>query len=159
MALFRDGQVDEAMICWQKAIDIKSDYFEAHNNLGSALLQMGRVNEAVVHFQKALDINPRHRSAQTNLAWVLATASDASIRNGVRAVELAEQANRLSAGQDAMCLRTLAAAYAEVERFSEAIEAAERALDLANAERNAPLAAALREQLWLYRAGLPYHTD
>ena len=159
MAFFRDGQVDEAITCWQKAIAIKSDYIEAHNNLGSALLQMGRVNEAAVHFQNALDINPRHRSAQTNLAWVLATASDASIRNGTRAVELAEQANRVSADRDAMSLRTLAAAYAEVERFPEAIEAAERALDLANAERNALLAAALHEQLWLYRAGLPYHTD
>ena len=58
--------------------------------------------------------------ARNNLAWLLATSSDASIRDGNRAIELAKQAVQLSGGKDADYLRTLAAAYAETGRFAEA---------------------------------------
>ena len=37
---------------------------------------------------------------RNNLAWLLATSSDASIRDGPRAVQLAKQAVRLSRGKD-----------------------------------------------------------
>ena len=41
------------------------------------------------------------------------TTSDASLRNGAKAVALAKQGNQLSGGGNPMILRTLAAAYAE----------------------------------------------
>ena len=55
-----------------------------------------------------------------------------------------------------MILRTLAAAYAEGGRFAEAVTAAQRALQLADAQSNAALADTLRSQIKLYQAGSPF---
>ena len=95
--------------------------------------------------------------AQNNLARVLATSSQASLRNGNKAVILARQANQLTGGENPIILSTLAAAYAEAGRFPEAVETAQRALRLAETQSNTTLADAIRSQMKLYQAGLPFH--
>ena len=62
-ALFQKGNVDEAFVHFQKALQINPDYAEAHVNLGNALFQKGNVDEAIVHYQKALQINPDYAEA------------------------------------------------------------------------------------------------
>src|SRR5208283_2012110 len=42
-ALLKKGSVDEAIAHFQKALQIKPDYVEAHNNLGNALFKKGNV--------------------------------------------------------------------------------------------------------------------
>ena len=59
------------MAHYQKALQIRPDYAEAHNNLANALLQKGKVDEAMVHYQKALQINPDYAEAHNNLGYVL----------------------------------------------------------------------------------------
>ncbi len=54
-------------------------------------------------------------------------------------------------------LDTLAAAYAEAGRFSEAVKSAEQALALATSQNNVALADALRVRIKLYRTESPYH--
>jgi tetratricopeptide (TPR) repeat protein len=95
---------------------------------------------------------------QNNLAWVLATGSEASLRNGGKALELARSANLLTGGENPIILHTLAAAYAETGRFSEAVATAEHALRLAEAQSNAALAGALQSELIFYQAGSPLHS-
>jgi tetratricopeptide (TPR) repeat protein len=70
-ALLQKGSVDEAMVHFQKSLQIKPDDAEACYNLGYALLQKGRVNEAIAHFHKALQINPDYSEAHNNLGNVL----------------------------------------------------------------------------------------
>ncbi|MEI2722200.1 MAG: hypothetical protein V9H26_01280 [Verrucomicrobiota bacterium] len=53
-----------------------------------------------------------------NLAWFLATNPDGGLRNGDRAVVLADQACRLTEWKSAILMGTLAAAYAEAGAFS-----------------------------------------
>ena len=156
-ALIKKGSVDEAITHYQLALQIKPDYAEVHINLGNALLKKGSVDEAIVHYQKALQIKPDSAKAQNNLAWVLATALQASLRNGHQAVELAQQANQIAGGENPIILRTLAAAYAEAGRFPEAVATAQRALQLAETQSNPALADALRSQMKLYQAGFPFH--
>ena len=55
------GQVDEAIAHYRKALEIKPDYAEAHNNLGLALAGRGQVDEAIAHYRKALEIKPDYR--------------------------------------------------------------------------------------------------
>jgi tetratricopeptide (TPR) repeat protein len=156
IALLRNGQVDEAIIQFQKTLAIQPGLAGAHNNLGAALFKKGRVNEAINSFQKALAIQPDSGDAQNNLAriaWLLATSPDPSIRNGTKARELALQANQLSGNENPMILRTLAAAYAEMGRFSEAIAISQRAMQLASAQNNVTLVASLQIQLKAYEAG------
>ena len=57
---------------------------------------------------------------------MLATTPNASLRNGIPAVELAERALELAGGVSPILHRTLAAAYAEAGRFDDAIATAER---------------------------------
>jgi hypothetical protein len=78
-------------------------------------------------------------------------------RDAAKAVRLAEQADRLTGGKDPIILHTLAAAYAENRQFSEAVEAAQRALEPADANGIASLAESLRSKLALYQAETAYH--
>jgi hypothetical protein len=79
------------------------------------------------------------------------------LRNGAKAVELARQANLLTGGENPVILHTLAAACAEAGRFSEAVETAQHALRMAEAQSNTALAGALQSELKLYQAGNPLH--
>jgi tetratricopeptide (TPR) repeat protein len=156
-ALFQKGNVDEAIAHYRQALQIRPDFAEAHNNLGNALLQKGNVDEAIAHYQQALQIRPDFAEALNKLAWVLAICPQASLRNGSKAVELAQRANRLTGDGNPVVLCTLAAAYGEAGRFPEAVETAQRALRLAEIQSNSALADAIRSQLQLYQAGIPFH--
>ena len=96
-----------------------------------------------------------HTAACNNLAWVLAISPQSAIRNGVRAVQLARQADQLTGGGNLVILRTLAAAYAEAGRFPEAIETASQALQLARPQDDSAWAETLQKETWLYRAATP----
>jgi tetratricopeptide (TPR) repeat protein len=154
--LWHKGQVQEAIAHYQKALEIRPAYALAHYNLGQLLQQEGQVREAVTHFQKALEIQPDFAPACNSLAWVLATSPDASVRDGARAIELSEAAQRSSRGNNPTFIATLAAAYAEAGRFPEAIGTAKQALQLATAQSRPTLANRLQAQIALYQAGSPY---
>ena len=158
LMLCQQGRLDEGIEQFQKALETRPDFAEAHNNLGNALLQKGLVDEAIAHFQKALEIRPDFADVRDNLdnaAWLLATSPEASLRNGPKALALARQLDRVSGGNNPVILDTLAAAYAETGQFSEAVDAAQRALALARAQNNTVLAEALRQQVKLLQAGSP----
>ena len=48
------GKIDIAVALITRAIIIKPDYAEAHNNLGSAFKGLGKLDEAVASYHKAL---------------------------------------------------------------------------------------------------------
>jgi tetratricopeptide (TPR) repeat protein len=156
-ALLQKGQADEAVAHFQRALEINPNNAGIHLNLGLCFYRLGRMEEAILQYQKALKIEPASPRVQNNLAWILATCPEASLRNGGKAVELARQANELTGGNNPISLHTLAAAYAEAGRFPEAVETAQRALDLAGAQSNTRLAGQLQFEMELYQAGSPYH--
>jgi tetratricopeptide (TPR) repeat protein len=69
--LRQKGQVDEAIVQYQKALEIDPGYANAHYNFGNALFQKGRMDEAMEHYQKALEIQPQYAEAHNNLGNVL----------------------------------------------------------------------------------------
>jgi tetratricopeptide (TPR) repeat protein len=154
--LFRAGRTEEAIAHYQKALEIKPDFFDAHYDLATIFLQVGRPSEAIAHYQKVLRIMPDYSPACNNLAWILATSPLDAVRNGARAVDFARQANQIARGQDPNVLSTLAAAYAEAGRFTDAITAAQEALRLATARNDTALINDLRLQLGCYQRGSPF---
>jgi protein O-mannosyl-transferase len=153
--LFAKGRIDEAIADWEKALQIQPNDANAHTTLGNALLQKGSIREAIAHYETALGLAPEDPYSRNNVAWVLATASDASIRDGARAVGLAQEAVQLSGGREPRFLRTLAAAYAESRWFSEAVSVAKQGAVIATMQGKPNMANRLERDLVLYRGRLP----
>jgi cytochrome c-type biogenesis protein CcmH/NrfG len=154
-ALLQKGQVADALIHYRKLLELQPDNIEVHNIVGTVLIQQGRVGEGVEEWQKVLAIQPDNGNAMSNLAWVFATAPDQSLRDGPKAVGLAEQALRISGGRIPILFRTLAAAYAESGEFSKAIQTAQQGIELANGQGNSGLATELQGNIALYQVQRP----
>ena len=153
--LFAKGHIDEAIADWEKTLQIQPNDPDAYTSLGNALLRKGSLHEAVADYERALALAPEDPHSRINIAWVLATAPDASIRDGRKAVELAKKAVDLSNTEDPKFLRALAAAYAEAGQFSEAIEVAQRGITIATSQSNLEIAHLLQGDIALYQIGLP----
>jgi len=154
-ALLQKGQVTDALVHYRRLLELQPDNIEVHNIVGTVLIQQGQAREAVEEWQKVLAIQPDNGNAMSNLAWVFATSPDDSLRDGAKAVQLAEQAMRISGGRIPIIFRTLAAAYAENGRFSEAIQTAQRGIELANSRGNSGLATELQSNIVLYQERQP----
>ncbi len=155
-ALLAQAKYDEAIAEHQQALEAKPDHAEARYNLGVILYHRGRIPEAIAQWAEMVRLQPENTLALSRLARGLATSPEAAVRNGRKAVELAQQAAKLTGSRDPMVLDTLAAAYAETGQFAEAVQTAQQALALASSQNNAALADALRARIKLYQGGSPY---
>jgi tetratricopeptide (TPR) repeat protein len=157
--LAAQGRTTEAIGPFERALEVNPNDFGAHMNLSYCLLQLGRPGEAVAEDEKALALKPDDPEVKNNLAWILASNPDASVRNGSRAVDLARQAVSETSGENAMILHTLAAALAEAGQFSDALETANQALQLAETQSNDRLVKQLQLEMNYYKTGRAFHTD
>jgi protein O-mannosyl-transferase len=157
--LVRGERIDQVIFHSEEALKIHPRYGPAHVTLAAGLLRKGRLYEAVAHLKESLKFMPDDVYAQANLAWVLATAPDASLRDGTKAIGLAKELiARTGHANDATAItasRILAAGYAETGRFSEAIETAQQALQLAITQDNVALTKDLQSDIANYRRNLP----
>ncbi|HST31290.1 MAG TPA: tetratricopeptide repeat protein [Chthoniobacterales bacterium] len=157
--LMRRGRVPEAIEHSKEALRIRPGDANAENNLGLALLQTGNTKGSVEHLEKALEIDPGFMNAEVNLAWVLATSSEDSFRNGPRAVQLAEDVASRAGHPNAIVLRTLAAAYAEVGRFNDAIGVAQQGIEIAKATNNDGLVSDLEKSMAAFQQNKPIRSE
>ena len=153
--LYAKGRIDEAIADFEKTLQIQPNDADAHTGLGNALLRKGALKEAIAHYNQAVTLAPGDPHSRSNLAWLLATSSEASIRDGTKAVELAEQAVSLSGGKEPLFFRTLAAAYAETGRFSDAIAVIQQGEAIANLQGKTSLVNLLEGDVVLYREQVP----
>jgi len=65
--LLKRGEVDGAIADFQKALELKPDFADAHKNLGDALFRKNRVDEAILQYQQALRLMPGNADACNNL--------------------------------------------------------------------------------------------
>jgi Flp pilus assembly protein TadD len=140
------------------------------STLAVAYAEAGRYDDAISTAEKACEVASESGDEDllkenqaflaihlNNLAWTLATSKETNVRNGTRAVQLAELACELTHYHVTLLAGTLAAAYAEAGRFDEAISMAEKACTLASESGEQDLLKKNRELLALYRAHQPYH--
>jgi tetratricopeptide (TPR) repeat protein len=157
--LLNEGHADQALPELKTAIGIRPHFAACEEALGSDYEALGDSREALAHWRKAHVIDADRVSATLGIAWVLATAPDASVRNGSEAVSMAESANKPGTAEDPNSLDTLAAAYAENGQFERATASAARALELAVSRGNVPQAAAIRDRLQRYKEDKPYRSE
>ncbi len=62
---------EEETDCYVRALDMRSDYAEAHNNLGVVMRAKGEEGQAAEHYRQAIKIRPGYPEANYNYAVLL----------------------------------------------------------------------------------------
>ena len=151
-ALASKQKIDSAIFHFQKALSIQPDYIAASNDLGVLFARKGEIKKAIAAWQQSLSFDPENADAATNIAWVRATAADPDLRDGREALELAQRALR-GGGENAVVLRTLAAAQAENGQFAKAIATCQRGEQLAQKNGDRAMIESLRDCIESFRRG------
>ncbi|MDR1477517.1 MAG: tetratricopeptide repeat protein [Planctomycetaceae bacterium] len=124
---------------------------------GNILLSMRRHSDAVKIFEEVIKEDPLDKTTLNNLSWLLSTSTIDMVRNGKRALELAERACELTDYKVAYILSTLAAAHAELGDFKKAVEFSQKSIDLSAEDPNVSNRVEdLREELETYKKNMPY---
>jgi len=129
--LARQGQPDEAIQHYQKALAIKPDYAEAHYNWADALMRQQYRDLAIQHLEEAIRIDPAHAKARNNLGIALIQAGRPK-----EAITQFEQAVKLRPTLSQGYLN-LALALDKVGRRADAINRLQQLLALRSDDRDA----------------------
>jgi len=157
MALVAQGKLEEAVDTCKATLKLQPREAKIRYLLGNILSQQGKCSEAIAEYETVLQFDPNYLFALNDLAWLLATAPDPRLRDGSAAVQLAEKVCQLSNYQVTTYVGTLAATYAEANRFDDAVKTAQKAVALATTTKNEALIRRNLELLELYQAKKPYH--
>jgi tetratricopeptide (TPR) repeat protein len=95
---------------------------ELYASKARSCIDYGRADEAKRSLGQAAHLQPNDPSILNDLAWLLATSRDSRIRDGRRAVTLAQRACKLSQWKNAFSIDTLAAASASAGNFPDAVK-------------------------------------
>ena len=74
VVLAQQGNYEQAVENYHKAIQDYPDYAEAYYNLGIALQKLGQSDEAIISYRQALKLNPDYAKAYLNLGATLMDA-------------------------------------------------------------------------------------
>jgi hypothetical protein len=146
MTLLLAGRRSEALAIQLPAAGWDAGNAEAHQLLAETA---GQPAEALEHWRESIRLSPGNATALRRAAWILAT--NQTLRNGPEALAMAVRAMQITGSRDSATLDTLAAAYAENNRFEDAIATARRAIAAHPAQ-----AQAIQRHLERYQAGKPW---
>ncbi len=150
------GDSKHALLYFEQLVAAVPGHARAWDRVGYLWSEQGDRVQAIDSYQRALALDESLPRARRHLAWLLSTAPEEGLRNGVLGLELARVAAQETEYQNVDDLDLLAAAFAEAGQFPDAIETAERSAILAREAGNSRLAAAIEQRLTLYRAGKAY---
>jgi len=122
--MHKAGRLAEAIALYAKAVALKPDYAEAHNNLGNALGEARRFEEAAASLGRAAELRPDLAAIHSNLGLALSR---------LKRFEEAAACHRCALDLDpamAPAHSNLAMALRELERLDESAEHHRRAIAL-----------------------------
>ncbi|MDJ0720809.1 MAG: tetratricopeptide repeat protein [Desulfobacterales bacterium] len=154
LAYIRQEQYARAVTDCSQALVINPRSAKALYNRGFARDRQGDPAGALGDYVQALSVKPDYIEVFNNIAWILATSPDERLRDGERAVALAERA--VAHTPDVNFMDTLAAAYAEAGRFDEAVAMENRVISMLAANGAASELGPHVERLSRFEDGRPY---
>jgi len=160
--LAETGDLDAARAALDRALERTPG--EAETLISAAVLsrRVGRDAQAKSLLERAFalamerDQRDRQFEAQYRLAWLLATSEDPDVRNPALAVRIARPLVEATGRGSVDALDALAAAYAGVGEFDEAVRIADEAIRRAGEFGADGLAEEIRQRRSLYRERRPY---
>jgi tetratricopeptide (TPR) repeat protein len=154
--LLAAGKLNEAIPYFNEALRTGANQVEIYRSLGLVYNRLGKYEQAIQSWTRATELEPDNAEVLNNIAWVLATTGDISVQNGVKAVEFAERACKLTGYKEPVLLGTLVVAYAAAGRLDDAVTTAQRAVEIAKARGQDKLAGEIQKRMELYRTGQKY---
>jgi tetratricopeptide (TPR) repeat protein len=130
-ALFIQGKLAEATVEYREAVRLDPTNAMLWMQLGQTYEKMGRGEDALHTLKAGAEADPGNAAILNHLSWLYATVENPTLRDPAKALAYAQRAVEASNGSDANILDTLAEAYYVNQDFDAAIEAEERALEIA----------------------------
>ena len=152
-AFSRAGRADEALAHYERVLALAPDSVAGRFGEAMAMVRLGRHGEARDRLAAGRDRHPDQPVFAQALARLLAASPDAGVRNGGRAVALAE--TLVATVKTTGAAETMAMALAEVGQFAGAMEWQRLAIDVAGDAGRRDLAQLMSANLALYSRGAP----
>jgi tetratricopeptide (TPR) repeat protein len=150
----RQNKLLEAIVDLGEAIRLEPRNASHYTRRAFYYHSIGDYGDAIADDNQALKIDDRCVNAHNGLAWILATCPEEQYRDGALALGHALKAVEFGEGKNLAYIGTLAAAYAEVGNFEQAVSWARKFLQSNPPEENvepARLRLSLYEQKKVYR--------
>jgi tetratricopeptide (TPR) repeat protein len=147
-------QYDQALLDYSKSIEMDPKYAEPWLQRGKTYEAKKEYAKALADYEQAVALTSKNSVASyyaLPLAVFLAACPDAKLRDGKRALAIAQKTAASSKGPND--LAAVAAAFAELGQFEEAVAWQTMAI------AEAPAVESYRERLKLYQDGKPYRLD
>jgi tetratricopeptide (TPR) repeat protein len=156
-ALRRSGQFEPSLSEYDRIVRIDPSAVKARFGYAAALIRLNRYQKAGDRLAEAMDLYPNEFSFARAAARLLAAAPDSRVRNGRRAMELA-QALLSRQPRTIDLTETMAMAAAEVGQFSDAVRMQREAIEVATRMGRRDVVDRLADNLKQYEAGRPCRT-
>ena len=159
-------QFDDAVAAFKAAESLLPEHPRPNVGAGFTYLLLKKDKEASQSFEaglkKSVGAFKHFRTSQLQrLAWLYATSSDDTVRDGGKAVKLAEELLKLGTKRRPLNWEQLsiaAAGFAEGGKFEEAIKYVQLAIKAAK-KKNKDQLEGLKKKLKLYQDGKPFHIE
>jgi Tfp pilus assembly protein PilF len=147
-------EFDKAINDYSKAIAINSKNYKAYFWRQEASVRKGDYLNAIKDLENVIRINPKFAPAYNNYAWILATCREDKYRDGKKALELVKKASEIE--PQYYYWGTLAAAYAEIGNYEEAVKAEKVAIKMIEETGERNLISGAKERLNRYLSNKPW---
>jgi tetratricopeptide (TPR) repeat protein len=155
----KKGDAVNAVRHFQRALAATPRKIPIQLELGKYLVELRRWNDAEKHWQKALQASPGNIDFTGLYALLLAACPDASIRNGKKALEMSARIMPLKKQtfeQDIRCATAIAAAYAEMGQYDNALSVAREYLQLSDYYGKTDYVGQMQAFVKLFESRKPY---
>ena len=125
-----NGEYKSALADLNQAMTLRPAEAKYRFLRGIAYAYGGDDESAKQDFERAEQMDPGSAESYNARAWLWATAPDASMRDGKKAIDAATKACQMTNWQEPDFVGTLAAAYAETGDFDQAIKWQQKSVDL-----------------------------
>lgn len=147
-------QNDPAAATWhfKRVLQYDKDNYQAHNSLAKAYFQLKRIDLAIKHLKEVARLKPDFVEAVSSLALMLVNVEDKRFRDPEAAVEYALKACELTGYKQIEAVNSLAIAYAAAGDIPKAVQATQKALELARSAGNNEMEQKINARLQVYKA-------